>query len=85
LLSFLGLATQADARNGKRTFSNSNVKDDIPNQGKNFQTKSINGAIKDVVLLDGRIGWIHKVVGKVILAWRRDGQQYLSTGSTLMI
>jgi hypothetical protein len=35
--------------------------------------------------LDGRIGWIHEVVGKVILTWRRDGQQYLSTGSTLMI
>jgi hypothetical protein len=63
----------------------SNVEDNIPNRGKNFQNESIIGVIEDDILLDGRIGWIHEVVGKVILTWRRDGQQYLSTGSTLMI
>jgi hypothetical protein len=69
----------------KRTFSSSNVKDDMSHQGKNFQTELILGAIGDDIILDGRIGWIHEVVGKVILTWRRDGQQYLSTRSTLMI
>jgi hypothetical protein len=58
LLGLLGPATQADARKGKIIFSNSNVKDDIPNQGKNFQIESIIGTIKDDIFLDGRIGWI---------------------------
>jgi hypothetical protein len=44
----------------KEAFSSSNVKDDIVHQGKNFQTESIFGTIKDDILLDGRTGWRHK-------------------------
>jgi hypothetical protein len=56
----------------KRTFSNSNVEDDILHQGKNFQTKLALGVIKDDLLLDSRIGWIHGVAGEIILTWRRN-------------
>jgi hypothetical protein len=38
----------------KRTFSNSNVKDKIPNRGKRFQTESINGTIGDDIILHNR-------------------------------
>jgi hypothetical protein len=34
----------------KRTFSNSNIKDDIAHWGKNFQTDSIIGAIEYGIL-----------------------------------
>jgi hypothetical protein len=57
--SFLDLpdpVTRADARKGKGTFLNSNVEDNITHQGKNFQTESILGAIKDDILLDNRTG-----------------------------
>jgi hypothetical protein len=56
LLGLLGAATQAGARKGKRTFSNSNVKDNIPYLGKNFQIESIIGAIRDDILLENRTG-----------------------------
>jgi hypothetical protein len=56
----------------KRTSSNSIVKGNFPNRGENFQTESIIGTIEDDILLDGRIGWIHEVMGKVILTWHRD-------------
>jgi hypothetical protein len=50
LHNLLGPSTQSDAQ--KRTFSNSNVKDDIAHQGKNFQIESILDAIGDNILLD---------------------------------
>jgi hypothetical protein len=46
----------------KGTFSNSNVKDNIPQQDKNFQTESIIGTIRDDILLDNKTGWIHEVM-----------------------
>jgi hypothetical protein len=49
----------------KRTFSNSNFKDDKAHWGKNFQNELILGAIGDDILLDNRIGWIHKVECKI--------------------
>jgi hypothetical protein len=61
----------------KRTFSNSNVKDDIPHRGKNFPTESIIGVIGDDILLDNRTGWIHEVTGEIILTWSRNEQHYL--------
>jgi hypothetical protein len=55
VLSFITRSSWSNNSSGfsewKRTFSNSNVKDDIPHQGKNFQTKSIIGAIEDDILL----------------------------------
>jgi hypothetical protein len=84
VLGFITLSSWSSDSSGcsewKRTFSSSNVKDFLK-----FQTGSIIDAIQDDILLDNRIGWIHKVAGKFILTWRGDGQQYLSTGSTLMI
>jgi hypothetical protein len=49
----------------KRTFSNSNFKDDKAHWGKNFQNELILGAIGDHILLDNRTGWIHKVECKI--------------------
>jgi hypothetical protein len=42
-----------------------------------FQTGSIIDAIEDDILLDDRLGWIHEVVGDIILTWHRNGQHYL--------
>jgi hypothetical protein len=53
----------------KRTFLNSNVKDDNPNWGKNFQSESIIDVID--ILLDDRSGWIHEDVGEIILTCHR--------------
>jgi hypothetical protein len=53
----------------KRTFSNSNVEDDITHRGKNFQTKSILGAIKDNMLLDNRTGQIHEGASDITMTW----------------
>jgi hypothetical protein len=55
LLNPLDPATRAATQNGKKTFSNSNVKDSLK-----FQTRSIIGAIEDDILLDGRTWWIPK-------------------------
>jgi hypothetical protein len=55
----------------KRIFSNRNVKDDIPHWGKNIQTESSIGAIGDDILWDNRIGWMHEIVGEIILTWHR--------------
>jgi hypothetical protein len=38
----------------EKNFSNSNVKDNIPYWGKNFQIESIIDAIGDDILLDNR-------------------------------
>jgi hypothetical protein len=46
-------------------------------------TRSIIGAIKDNILLDDKIGWIHEVAGEMILTWHRNGQHYLKIGLTL--
>jgi transposase len=62
----------------KRTFSNSNVKVFLK-----FQIGSIIDAIEDGILLHDKTGWIHKIVGEIILTWRRNGQHYLSIGATL--
>jgi hypothetical protein len=53
----------------KRTFSNSNVKNNIPYWGKNFQTESIIGTIGDDIRLDNRIGQTHEVTSEIILTW----------------
>jgi hypothetical protein len=53
----------------KRTFSNSNIKDDIAHQGKNFQTESILGAIKDDILLDNWTGQIHEGMSEIMMTW----------------
>jgi hypothetical protein len=49
-----------------------------------FQSGSIIGAIEDDIILDDRTGWMHEVVGEIILTQRRNGQHYLGIGSTLM-
>jgi hypothetical protein len=63
----------------KRTFSNSNVKDDTPHQGKNFQTELIIDVIEDDILLDNRTGWIHEEHGTEM------NNTILGIGSTLTI
>jgi hypothetical protein len=60
LLGLFGPATRADAQKGKGTFSNSNVEDNLPYWGKNFQTELIIDSIRDDILMDGRTWWIHK-------------------------
>jgi hypothetical protein len=72
LFDLLGPTTRADAQNGKRTFSSSNVKDFLK-----FQTGSIIGAIEDDILLDDRTGWIHKVAVEILLTSHRNEQHYL--------
>jgi hypothetical protein len=52
----------------KRTFSDSNTKDDIAHWGKKFQADSIISAIGDDILLDNRSGWIHDKYGSMINA-----------------
>jgi hypothetical protein len=61
----------------KRTFSNSNIKDDITHWGENFQTDLILDAIGDDILLDNRTGWIHNGMGENIHAWRRTDNTIL--------
>jgi hypothetical protein len=61
----------------EKDFLNSNVKDFLK-----FQTGSIIGTIEDGILLGDRTRWIHEVAGEVILTRRRNGQHYLSIGST---
>jgi hypothetical protein len=39
-----------------RTFSSSNVKDNIPHLGKNFKSEAIIGVIEDDILLKNRAG-----------------------------
>jgi hypothetical protein len=53
----------------KRTFSNSNFEDGITHQGKNFQTESILGTIKDGILLDNRKGQIHEDMSETMMTW----------------
>jgi hypothetical protein len=53
----------------KRIFSYPNVKGDILHPGKNFQTESIFGVIRDDILLDNRSKWIHKVACEIIMTW----------------
>jgi hypothetical protein len=53
----------------KRTLSNSNVQDDIPYWGKNFQTESILDAIGDDILLDNRTGWMHAGTDEIMTTW----------------
>jgi hypothetical protein len=53
----------------KRTFSNSNVEDDIAHWGKNFQTELILGTIKDDMLLDNRTGQIHEDTSEIMTTW----------------
>jgi hypothetical protein len=59
VLRFITLSSWSSISSGcsewKRTFSSSNVKDFLK-----FQSGSIIGAIKDKILLDDRIGWIHE-------------------------
>jgi hypothetical protein len=57
----------------KRTFSNSNVKDKIPNWGKSFQTESIIGAIEDDILLDNQIGWVHEHTIEIMMTLLESG------------
>jgi hypothetical protein len=72
LLDLLG-PTRLNAQNGKElTLSISNVKDDILHQGKNFQTKSNIGMVKDDILLDGIIGWIDEVTCEIRASWLRS-------------
>jgi hypothetical protein len=54
LLGPLGSTTQAGAWTRKRTFSNSNVEDNLAHRDKNFQTESILSVIGDGPLLDNR-------------------------------
>jgi hypothetical protein len=53
----------------KRTFSNSNVEDDIAHQCKNFQTESILIVIEDDMLLDNRTGQIHEGASEITTTW----------------
>jgi hypothetical protein len=53
----------------KRTFSNSNIEDDITHRGKNLQTESILGTSEDDMLLDNRIGQIHEGTSEILMTW----------------
>jgi hypothetical protein len=57
----------------KRSFTNSNVKDDIAYQGKDFQIESILGVIGDDILLDNRTRWVHKSTGEIMMTWLESG------------
>jgi hypothetical protein len=57
----------------KRTFSNSNNKDDIGHRGKNFQTESILDAIRDDILLDNRTRQIHEDTCEIMMTWLKSG------------
>jgi hypothetical protein len=57
----------------KRTFSNSNVEDDIIHRGKNFQTKSILDAIEYDILLDNQTGQIHEGTSEIMMTWFESG------------
>jgi hypothetical protein len=57
----------------KRTLSTSNVQDDIPYWGKNFQTESILGAIEDDILLDNRTRWMHAGTYEIMTTWLEGG------------
>jgi hypothetical protein len=61
----------------KRTFSNSNVKDGIAHRGKNFQTRSILGAIEDGILLDNRIGQIPAGMSEIMMTWLEVDQYHV--------
>jgi hypothetical protein len=54
LLGPLGPATQADAQNGKELSHIPMLRVTILHQGKNFQTESIIGMIRDDILLDNQ-------------------------------
>jgi hypothetical protein len=56
-----------------RTFSNSNIKDKIAHQGKDFQTESILDAIGDDILLDNRTGWINEATSEIMTTWLESG------------
>jgi hypothetical protein len=73
LLDLLSPATQADAQKGEMIFSNFNIKDDIPNRGKNFQIESIIGTIEDDILLDNRTGQIHEGMSEIMTTWLESG------------
>jgi hypothetical protein len=53
----------------KRTFSNSNIKDDIAHRGNNFQIESIG----DDILLDNRTGWIYEGTSNIMTTWLKSG------------
>jgi hypothetical protein len=57
----------------KRTFSNSNVKANIPHRGKNFQTESILDMIGYDILLDNRTRWIHEGTSEIMTTWLESG------------
>jgi hypothetical protein len=57
---------------GKRTFSNSNIKDDITHWGKNFQTDSIIGAIGYDIPLDNR-RLVTRSHGEIMTTWLESG------------
>jgi hypothetical protein len=57
----------------KRTFSNLNVKDNITHWGKNFQTESILGAIRDDILLNNQTQWVHEGMGEIMMTWLKIG------------
>jgi hypothetical protein len=61
----------------KEFLSNSNVEDNIPYWGMNFQTESIVDAIGDDILLDNRTTQTHKVTVETVLTWHRNEQLYL--------
>jgi hypothetical protein len=61
LLDLLGPVSQADARKGKITPSNSHVEDNFHYSGEYFQIESIIDAIGDDILLDNGTGLTHEV------------------------
>jgi hypothetical protein len=61
----------------KEFLSNSNVEDNIPYWGTNFQTGSIIDVIGDDILLDNRTTQTHEVTVETVLTWHRNEQRYL--------
>jgi hypothetical protein len=78
-------SNSSECSDRKRTFLNPNVEDSIPYRGKDFQTESIIGVIRDDVLLGNKTGWIYKVTVRPYCHGAEKNNSLLGIRSTLMI